>query len=513
MSQQSNTLSQFKLVIDRQSASPIEHSLQTGRSVFIGSGGSCGISVNGDGVCDIHCLIDVDAENVSIQDWASDTGTRVNGKEIDDKILLNVGDTIQLGALEFILQSTQANSGHTCNQDVGQAAHGAHQLQPPVVQEPTTSDLPGKEKPLGTNESHEDAFSASQQSIETELAEPNPVEFFADEPAVNDDDSFSVGNANSASDDMDPEGLDEIVANTWDSELGNWDIDDDEMYDAETVNLLKSEIEDLRIQLAARDEQIALLSSEGACRDVSPESDIVGQNSQDLVDRMDDLLAEMAEHDERVKILQELLETAELQNQAEQEERNCLENWLGEIEQRIGQRESEWKAESDGLRKRLEGAISERDQAQNKLQEVAKRYNMAPQAIEETMKQLQQQNAALQNQLETSQRETGALLKQLDKAKSAADEQLQEERAKLAKERADVSRMRFQLSKELSEINETEMPEAKDQPDREFAHRLRTLREHLREIHEEEKEERETKGESLLGRISGLWKRVEDDRF
>ena len=89
--------------------------------------------------------------------------------------------------------------------------------------------------------------------------------------------------------------------------------------------------------------------------------------SEELVQRVDDLLAELAEHDERVATMQELLQAAEMQNEAQAEERNCLETWVGEIEQRIGERESEWQAEQDALRGRLEEVSEERDRAQQHL--------------------------------------------------------------------------------------------------------------------------------------------------
>ena len=228
--------------------------------------------------------------------------------------------------------------------------------------------------------------------------------------------------------------------------------------------------------------------------------------------RVEDLLAELAEHDERVSTLQELLQMAEIQNQAEREERNCLETWVGEIEQRIGERESEWQAEQDALRGRLESVAEERDQFQQQLHAAAKRYGEASVGQvdpDETLQKLQKQNAELQTALEDAQKQLVGLNRQIEHQKTEEPESLQNERAELAQEKAASSRMRFQLSKQLQDIGD--VSDAKDQPDREFAYKLQTLREHLREIHEEEKIEREQKGESLFGRISNLWKRVDDE--
>jgi chromosome segregation ATPase len=227
---------------------------------------------------------------------------------------------------------------------------------------------------------------------------------------------------------------------------------------------------------------------------------------------VDDLLDELAEHDERVSTLQELLETAEMQNQAEQEERNCLETWVGEIEKRIGQRESEWQAEQDSLRERLEEAIEQRDQFQQQLHAAAKRFGngVTSEVVpDEALKKLQTENAELREQAELATKKSTALAKQLKRFENENSDSIQAERAELAKQKAEVSRLRFQLSKQLQELDQA--PPAKDQPDREFAYKLQTLRDHLREIHEEEKKEREAKGESLLTRISGLWKRVDEE--
>ncbi len=122
---------------------------------------------------------------------------------------------------------------------------------------------------------------------------------------------------------------------------------------------------------------------------------------------------------------------------------------------------------------------------------------------------MQKQNAELQTALEESQKQCVSLNRQIERLQSEEPESLQELRAELTQEKASVSRMRFQLSKQLQEIDGDAA--TKDHPDREFAYKLQTLRQHLREIHEEEKVEREQKGESLLGRISNLWKRVGDE--
>ncbi|WP_372897173.1 FHA domain-containing protein [Stieleria sp.] len=528
------TLTGFKIRVVRQSASPIDHALEEGRSVFVGSGNSCGIKVSGEGVAEIHCLVDVDDDVVSIQDWASKAGTKVNGTTIDDKTAIQVGDSILVGSIKLELVGGPSGPSQAAKQNalelaakaaeeareesVGMEDLGYEDVQDDAttVAEPTPAARPpiGRlsdvlaetaTEPISAHDTHvAEAPATDTSDLDAPIVQPTEAsaEHKLDEP---ESDEIAI--------------VDDFTSNHLTAEDLDWDPStfDDDQVDAEIVQLLKSEIEDLRIQLAERDEQLAAMEGLGAEDGEHATSIQAGSIDQDfggdeLVGRVDDLLAELAEHDERVSMLQELLQTAEIQNQAEREERSCLENWVGEIEQRIGERESEWKAEQDALRDRLNAASQERDQFQQQLHTAAKRYGQASVgdvAPDETLQKLQKQNAELQAALEESQKQCVSLNRQIERMQNEEPESLQELRAELAQEKASVSRMRFQLSKQLQEIDGDAA--AKEQPDREFSYKLQALRQHLREIHEEEKVEREQKGESLLGRISNLWKRVGDE--
>ncbi|MCD0458107.1 FHA domain-containing protein [Roseiconus lacunae] len=503
----SPTVSSFFLTIHRPGKSSLQHQLEEGRSVFLGRGPSCGIHVDGDGVAEIHCLIDVEDDVVSVQDWASDAGTVIDGNKIEDKTEMKVGDSIVLGSVrvelgggkatpaprepDLIEETTpvKAPAENAVAADSIDASFGTdvtlESIEPAFDQEHDASDL---DESIG----QEDDVIASMPILE-DLSAPEPSE-----PAS----STSFGSAFS-----DPtQALDQDL--DWDpSEL------DEEEVDPEVVALLRSEIEDLRIQLAERDEQLAAYSGTEGFADQPPriDSDDVDFGSPNLADRVDELLAELEEHDDRVATLQELLQTAEVQNQAEHEERACLETWVSEIEQRIGQRESEFQAEQDALRQRLDDTCEERNKLQQMLHAAKQRIggkSVEETLDDETLKELQRRNADLHSQLDEANKQVAGLKRQVERLKSEDPESVQSLRAELAKEKADVSRMRFQLSKQLEEIGN--VPVAKDQPDREFAFKLKTLREHLREIHEEEKADRDQKGDSLFGRISNLWKRVDD---
>ena len=528
MSRSSNpTLSGFKVRVIRPSASPIDHDLEEGRSIFIGRSDSCGIQIKGDGVADIHCLIDVEDGVVSIQDWASDAGTKVNGQAIDDKHTLQAGDSIAIGSIKVELAGQPGKTSHSKpspsestgpprEESIGMEHLGYEEDAggATAVADPTPDVQPSADRLSDTLAGHEDDAPTTHLSLEEEPLAPSssdceaeddaePLDLLAERETILDEEEVEA----------------DFAANHFTDDDLDWDPNSfqDEQVDAEIVSLLKSEIEDLRIQLAERDEQLAAMGGLHHDDPAQDESALPGNGENefgggDLVARVDELLAELADHDERESTLQELLQTAEVQNQAEREERNCLENWVGEIEQRIGERESEWQAEQDSLRDRLEAANEQRDQLQQQLHAAAKRLGKTAGgevAPDETLSKLQQQNADLQNALDESQKQCANLTRQIERLQTEEPESLQELRAELAQEKASVSRMRFQLSKQLQEIGSA--PQPKDQPDREFALKLQTLREHLREIHEEEKTERDQRGESLFGRISNLWKRVDDE--
>ncbi|MEO1615349.1 MAG: FHA domain-containing protein [Planctomycetota bacterium] len=614
MNQSTNaSLSGYRIRFTRQNSSTVEHPLENGRSVFIGTGDSCGIQIEGEGVAAIHCLLDVEEQEISVQDWASESGTIVNGEAIEDKKIIENGDIVRLGTVTFELLGQRAQKveeelppAEPREESVGMESLGiepepeevpkaetpdtelpAAPVMQPVVQVPANrlSEMLGQSPALPKPPATEDAEANDhlQERQACEITEPldtgfgfeepkfaAPVEDALDahaayssseevtapiHPAVEDltntpigaeeegvlaeldeafnespepeSDAFSRATDPAASDtsasdtsasdtSASDESVEEEPEHAFSSALTAEDLDWDpecldEEIDPEIVQLLKNEIEDLRIQISERDEQISMLreSEDEGSHEAPISSAEIG--STDLVSRVDDLLAELEEHDEKVGTLQELLQSAEIQNHAEREERNCLETWVGEIEQRIGERESEWQAEVDALRVRLEEACEERDLAQRKVHAATQRYGQSSETDvipDDTLVKLQEQNAKLQEELEASRKDCLSLTNQLERSQTEEPDTLQEERAQLAKEKAAVSRMRFELSKQLQDLGEA--PVAKDQPDREFAYKLQTLRAHLKEIHEEERSEREQKGESLFGRISGLWKRVED---
>ena len=219
---------------------------------------------------------------------------------------------------------------------------------------------------------------------------------------------------------------------------------------------------------------------------------------------MQELIDEANRSDERVAILEEMLFAAEVASQSESDERSQLEAWVGDIEKRIGQREDEHKAEIDALRRRLTESSQQQERLQKQLR-MAAGGGQAPEHFEEALENLQARNVELQEKLDVSEKDRLSLEHQIEQQAEEQERALRNERVSLSQEKAKVSRMRFELSNKLSDIDE--IPKAENQLDTETAFKIRTLREHLREIHEQEKQE--AKEATITTRLSKLWKRVE----
>jgi hypothetical protein len=441
----------------------IQLSLPANESVFVGRSSNCRLRLPDPAIADIHCLIESQAGKMWIQDWMSNGGTCVNGEPIWTKVELSPEDTIRVGkhSLSF--------------------AGSARQQRP--EDEPPHNPAPVVETADDSPDSMIDLNADLNADLPPELHDAQIEDSFAGPPEV------AVDAANvedwelaDATDLLDIDFLDD---------------DDQAAIERETVEILQAEIAQLRAELAERDadQQCQIDHSDSA-----PE-----QDADQLLTRMQELIDDADRSDERVRILEEMLCAAESTNRAEQEERTHLDAWVGEIETRIGHREGEHKAELEQLRMQLDQATVQQQQLQRRLQHVAQGAGAAPQ-YQQALAELQQTNQALQQQLNDLQQQNRVLQQQVDDAGQTQESLLREERAKLAKEQADVSRLRFELTSRLTEI--AELPRPENQVDLETSHRIQALRQHLREIHEQEKQrERDA---PLTTRLARLWKRVDE---
>ena len=452
----------IKLTVKNDFGSIRHCELQPDQGVFVGTSSNCGLQLSGKGLSGIHCRIGLESGKLWVQDWMSAEGTRVNGESISTKSEVQRGDVIQIGTHQIAVASGQPIAEATANESAENLDRSPQRSA--VDDEPVPATGDSACSTLSQDEAEGDDEALQHVSIALELE--------VDEPA-------SIG---------------------FDNEM--FEFEEEETYDRETVALLRAEIEELQSALAQRDAEQACDRSVSQLPS-SPEN-LGAEHSDEVLARMQELIDEANRSDERVAILDEMLHASEEANRSEHEERDQLEAWVGDIEKRVSQREHEHAAELDALRQRLEESSLQRERLQKQLRQAACNGG-APKHYEETLENLQKQNEKLQEKLAESEKRRTALEQRLEQASGEQDRSLREERANIAKEQARISRLRFELSSKLAAIEE--MPKVVNQADRETAQRIQTLREHLREIHEQEKqEEREA---SITTRLAKLWKRVE----
>lgn len=436
------------LTAEREDGQRTTYHLASGRSVLVGTSKDCGLRLQGQGLSPCHCLISFEEDKLWVQDWASTSGTLVNGKPIDAKVSVEPADRLEIGEYRILAEHSSASASASASWSPSVASEAMGDAE---------------------RDSREDVQVSEEVAIWAQAERLDVIE----PPA----ERYSA------------------------SALEN------ESFDQETIALLREEVEALQGLLAERDAQLAELTAAAAdsvaiCNVENDEEDAAV-----LLTRMEALLEEAACGDERVVMLEEMLRASEEANQAEQEERQQLEAWVGDIERRIIQRDDVRNAETEALRGRLEEALAERDRVQRQLQDAASRGDAAKR-YEETLDRLQRQNKGLQDKLAEMAAERATLIKQLECSSHRHDEAMREERAAIAQERAIVSRLRCELANKVADLERSPRPSSKAAD--EAATRLQALREHLREIHDEEQHEHRNQDDgTLTSRISRLWKRLD----
>jgi DNA repair exonuclease SbcCD ATPase subunit len=309
----------------------------------------------------------------------------------------------------------------------------------------------------------------------------------------------------------------------------------------DTMVLLQEEIERLESELRLRDEALAQ-----SARRPSGAGD-AEEDHRELLLRVEDLKGELASRDESIALLLEqirLFEEAESASRAEWEQ---LSSWVTEVERRVERRDTS----SQDLQLELE---TERNQA------AAQRM-----AFEKDRRAWEAQREALEEEAEHLRAQLAALANHTEAAPDAAYAALESENRRLrdtchtlvraSAEASDASRLRGQLQAAQQQIDELrkERAQAEDEHERErmeadtamatlrkelvvaslkaadeaavtppgasaaadaaappaeaelsVDERIRALRQHLVDIHEREQAERNRK--TIGARLSRLWK-------
>jgi hypothetical protein len=441
-------------------------------SYLAGSSGNCRIALSGDGVNPIHCRIWLDENcQLRVQDWNTGDRTRLNGQPIEEAVL-NQGDELEIGdyRIAIVLSTTPAIPGEPARtfENAASPESAFDELTP-------ADETEGSAAPPAAANASEFVYELELDSDE-EFEDQQQFDFPGDaapQPVV-------AG--------FEPVGADEEV---------EW---------------LRMEVEQLRIELAERDALVQQLGNPGD--PTEPEFDEDSENLS-LVNRLEELLDELQSSDVRVRGLEDLLQASDEATRAEQEERLQLESWVTEIEQRVAQREAEATAELSRVMDRLKEAQARNQQADAHLEQaLAANANAFSDSSNQIIKKLRSQLSDFRQRLEAAEKENDEL-RNTDRQQSAdsatakiqqLEEKLLQQQVEFSRERAELARKRVQLERLRDELEQKYKSNQKmDDADS----RVMAMRQHLRDIHEEEKLEREErKQRGLGGRIARLLNRV-----
>lgn len=471
----------------------LAHRLHEGENLLVGRDRTCSLRLEGDGVASLHCSLSLRDGRVSLQDWYSESGTLINGERVESHAPVPPGAEIEVGGFRLAVEGGPGAdlpaSGRTpvSSQSDRNDMNDMAGAPAPPASAASADGPPQPEAPaVGGQESRDDAEIARLQE---ELQEAR-----AEADRLRED----LRRARSAATRPDAAPADP-----------GYEFD---AFQQDSIATLQAEIETLQGELAERDAQLAELSdwADGHQPQGDPTADDTAAETAALADRLEQLLDELERSDGRISQLEDLLRLAEDAKRAEQEERRQLESWVGDIEHRVAQWESEWQAEIETLQQRIEQLTSERDRAEQRLQQVAAGDRPESSADGEMLETLRQRNGDLQRRLEESERRRADLEQRITELEQTAapgtgdresdlsrEEQVElaQERAALARERAELTQMRDELQEQAEKVRSSSDA------------RFRAFREHLREIHEQEKQERAER--SLSSRLGRLWKRLE----
>jgi chromosome segregation ATPase len=278
----------------------------------------------------------------------------------------------------------------------------------------------------------------------------------------------------------------------------------------ETIEILRAEVEGLQSELRQRD---GLLAEQREASDVHFSAGEPDASTEELVRRLEELLDELQHSDERIAALEDFLRAADEANAAEREEREQLEAWVSDIERRISQREAEWQAEADAQRQRVADVTAERERLEQQLVLVSSAAG-ADDSRQLELDRLRARNKELQEKLAARETEAGQLKQQVQDLQHRASPEAQrvemedgmrEERVRLAQQRAELARQRAEIAAARADLQQPPGKSPTGEPNVED--RMRALRDHLREIHDQEQEEQAQRG--LSARIARLWKRLD----
>jgi len=464
-----------------------------GETIFVGSDPSCRLPLAGPGVASKHCLLQFSDDRVVVREWSSASGTFVDSILVEDEVAITGKATVTIA--DYSLRIAQglplpaAATGSSGKPSPALATRSPARREPVMAANfpELASGTPRAESRLPTGD--EDLSSRLVAASPPEAVAPPP-----DHPDATADENFALW------------GMDDLrdSARFFDGD----ETASTRSLEQDTIELLKQEVALLQAELAERDAcGHGLLPGER--HHVAGGNDDAERTAVD--ERLAELLTELERNDQRVRALEELLLMADEARAAEQEERRQLETWIREIEDRVGQREQELRAEHDALRRRLRQAAEDRQRLEKRFEEAGREHGETPaQQLLVTLRQeyrtLQQQMAALEVESAQWKKSCSELEKQTDPGflQRAVEAELRESRLALAQEQAHLSRLRVELTNKLRDL---ELEQSRTQRVSSADRKFQVFRETLKELHE--KEHVEQSPVSLASRLANLWRKLD----
>ena len=470
-------------------------------SLIIGSSPSCSLRLESSDVASMHCLIQFEQGRLSVQDWYTSLGTFLNGERLNQPENFAPGDEVRIG--EFRLTAQYIDAVSEPQSPVSTATGPSASLRPEAesMHAETCDD-----SATVVDSSEETVPSSGDSRCDRHLASAEEN----DNPACS---SASVSDAKQlklkvTELELQNEEL-RLKAAAWGESDTTAGVDP---FDLEMLDLLKAEVQQLQDEVVQRDARIAELA-EGEPSDTS--SDYSEEQDRDnalLMDRLESLLEELQKSDERAGNLEDLLRSADESAQAEAEERRQLAAWVEDIEEKIGEREAEWKASRQTLQKRIDDLITQKERFDKRLREMGNQEETSASA--KLIEDLRDELFELQHKLESSQQARESLRQKIEdeefrnsteQREKYVEQKLREQRLEMAQEQTQIARDRAEVARMQAKVTQTTTTSEKTQNAADC--RVQAFREHLKDLHAEESKEREAN--KLTSRLARLWKRLE----
>ena len=447
--------------------------IRDGERLFVGTDENSDICLTDDNVAATHCVIIADGGCVTVQDCYSKTGTFVDERKIRE-VQLTANSEVQVGATVIAVTLNSRRSKHTLTERTSSADSRVRHERDTVVAEVA-----------GTSADSRPASEASATSATANAAPDAQPTLNADSVVQTIRDLKWQLEQALAENEVLHDRLAAIGTTTTDSQ--------NDPFQEEMVALLRAEVMELQAALAER-EQVSATPSHQRSLQCSGDEAFSEDDTAKLVERLEELLLELQERDEQIATLTELLEADEAANRAERDERTQLDSWLKDIEDRFGCREQEWQAEKSRLQADLGSMAADRDRAEAAIN--ADSSNAKLEATQKVLVSLRDTAESQRLQLLESEQTILQLRREVELARHS---QPREELVRLAEERAEIARQRQELEASRQHDHRAGANEA--------TLKLQVLRQHLKEIHQQERKEQEER--KLSSRLARLWSRLD----